>query len=94
MTVVTTEHRSIASLELPKPASKLITYATGIVTSMTNNPSFPTPVPALATVTGAIAALQAAETAAQTWVTAPVTLQARTTIAGLTAGTTAPSSLA
>jgi hypothetical protein len=43
MTVVTTEHRSIASLELPEPASQLITYATGIVTSMTNNPSFPTP---------------------------------------------------
>jgi hypothetical protein len=64
MTKVTTDHRSIVSLKLPKPVPKLITYATGIVTAMTSNPSFPTPVPALATVTAAIAALQAAETTA------------------------------
>jgi len=33
--------RSIASLRLPKPVPALITAARGIVTAMTNNPSFP-----------------------------------------------------
>ena len=59
-------HRPLASLKLPKPIGALITYATGIVTGMTGNPAFPSPIPALALVTAAIAALQNAETAALT----------------------------
>lgn len=59
-------HRPIASLKLPKPIGALITVATGIVTAMTGNPAFPSPIPALALVTAAIAALQIAETAALT----------------------------
>lgn len=59
-------HRPLASLKLPKPIGALITVATGIVTAMTGNPAFPSPVPALALVTAAIAALQAAETTALT----------------------------
>jgi hypothetical protein len=42
----------------------LITYATRIVTQMTGNAAFPTPVPALTEVTAAISSLQVAETAA------------------------------
>ena len=42
----------------------LISYAQGIVTRMTGNPSFPAPVPTLAAVTAALADLQTAETAA------------------------------
>ncbi len=57
-------HRSLAVLDLPKRINFLITYASGVVTGMTGNPSFPTPSPALATVTAAIADLQTAETAA------------------------------
>ncbi len=59
-------HRPIASLKLPKPIGALITLATGIVTAMTGNPAFPSPIPALALVTAAIAALQFAETTAHT----------------------------
>jgi hypothetical protein len=55
--------RSIVSLKLEKPTASLITQATGIVSSMTNNPNFATPNPPLATVSAAIAALQTAETA-------------------------------
>ncbi len=57
-------HRSIASLKLPPKVPALITQAQAIVKGMTNNPSFPTPVPALAAVAAAIDALQTAETAA------------------------------
>ena len=57
-------HRSLAVLDLPKRINVLITYASGVVAGMTGNPSFPTPSPALATVTAAIADLQNAETAA------------------------------
>jgi hypothetical protein len=56
--------RAIATLKLPKVVPALITYAQGIVTAMTNNPSFPAPSPTLAAVQAAITALQAAETAA------------------------------
>ena len=59
-------HRPIASLKLPKPIGALITFAAGIVTAMTGNPAFPSPIPALALVTAAIAALQLAETDALT----------------------------
>jgi hypothetical protein len=54
----------LAVLVLPKRINVLITYASGVVEGMTGNPSFPTPSPALVTVTGAIAELQTAETAA------------------------------
>jgi hypothetical protein len=56
--------RAIATLKLPKVVPALITYAQGIVTAMTNNPSFVTPSPTLASVQAAITALQTAETAA------------------------------
>jgi hypothetical protein len=59
-------HRPLASLKLPKAIGALITYANGIVTAMTGNPAFPSPIPALALVTAAIAALQVAETSALT----------------------------
>lgn len=61
-----TTHRPIASLNLPKPIGALITLATGIVTAMTGNQAFPSPIPALALVTAAINALQIAETTALT----------------------------
>ncbi len=57
-------HRSLAVLDLPKRINVLITYANSVVEGMTGNTSFPTPLPALATVTAAIADLQTAETAA------------------------------
>jgi hypothetical protein len=57
-------HRSLATLKLPKVVAALVEYAQAIVTAMTNNPRFPSPVPALAVVTTAIAALQSAQTAA------------------------------
>jgi hypothetical protein len=57
-------HRSLASLKLPKPVGTLITYAQGIVKGLINNASFPSPVPALATVTTAINDLSTAETTA------------------------------
>jgi hypothetical protein len=62
-TTTNTAHRSIASLKLPKKVPALITQAEHIVQAMTNNPSFPLPSPALATVTQAAGDLQAAETA-------------------------------
>jgi hypothetical protein len=64
MPTVNSTHRSIVSLKLPRACPGLITYAQGIVTAMTGNPNFPTPVPPLSTVQQAIAALQTAETAA------------------------------
>ncbi|HEX8792060.1 MAG TPA: hypothetical protein VF765_13990 [Polyangiaceae bacterium] len=42
----------------------LITYAQSVVTAMTGNPSFPSPVPALALVTAGMTALHDAESAA------------------------------
>jgi hypothetical protein len=64
MTVTKTDHRSIVVLKLPTRIQALITYADGIVKSLTGNPSFPTVVPTLATISAAIADLQNAETAA------------------------------
>jgi hypothetical protein len=55
--------RSFASLKLQHKVPALITQAQNIVQAMTNNPSFPSPTPSLATVTDAIQHLQAAETA-------------------------------
>jgi hypothetical protein len=59
-----TVHRSFASLKLPNKVPALITYAQGIVKSMTGNVAFPSPAPTLAAVTEAINELQTAETAA------------------------------
>src|SRR5450631_1391466 len=64
MSTTKTNHRSLATLKLPKAAAALITFAQQIVTAMTGNAFFPSPVPALALVTAAIAALQLAEAAA------------------------------
>ena len=62
-TVNTNAHRSLAVLALPKRINLLITYADNVVTRMTGNASFPSPTPALATVSAAISDLQNAETA-------------------------------
>ncbi len=64
MTTTKTDHRSLVALKLPTRVQALITYATGIVTALTGNPSFPNVVPSLVTLTAAIAALQTAEAAA------------------------------
>ncbi len=66
-------HRSIATLKLPKTVGALVTYARGIVTAMTGNAGFPSPVPPLAAVTTAIDDLQTAETIAQTRVKGSIT---------------------
>jgi hypothetical protein len=50
---------------LPKPAPAFISLANGIVVAMTNNPTFPTPTPALAVVSAALTDLEAANAAAQ-----------------------------
>jgi hypothetical protein len=62
----TRTHRSIVVLKLPTTVSGLGACAQRIVTSMTGNPSFATPVPALATVTAAIGDFQTAEAGALT----------------------------
>jgi hypothetical protein len=60
-----TGRRAHVSFKLPGPTPLLITFAQGVVNAMTNNPSFPTPLPALALVQTSINQLQTAETAAQ-----------------------------
>ena len=62
-TKANTRH-SFVTLKLPLSVSALITYARGIVTRMTANPSFPNPTPSLAVLTVAIDDLQVAEAAA------------------------------
>jgi len=57
--------RSIASLKLPRAVPALIALARSMVTSMTNNASFPNPDPTLAAVTAATNELETAETAAK-----------------------------
>jgi len=59
-----TTRRTVAALKLPTQVPALINVAKGIVQSMTGNASFPSPVPALATVSAAITDLETAETAA------------------------------
>jgi hypothetical protein len=54
----------IAVLKLPTSVPALVTYAQAIVTAMTGNPSFPSPVPTLVVIAAAIAALHAAESVA------------------------------
>jgi Fibronectin type III domain len=57
-------NRSIAVLNEPRPVGSLITLAQRIVTAMTGNPAFTSPVPTLANVLAAITDLQTAEQAA------------------------------
>jgi hypothetical protein len=73
MTPTKSVHRSIVSLKLPRPTGALVTCAHGIVTAMTGNPAFPTPMPTLASVMVAITDLQNAETAALSRVKGAVT---------------------
>jgi hypothetical protein len=68
-------HRAVAVLNLPKRMPAHITYAQGIVTAMTNNPSFPSSTPTLAAITTAISQLQTAETAALSRVKGAVTVR-------------------
>ena len=60
----TQTHRSIVVLKLPTKVSGLAATAQQMVTSMTGNAAFPTPAPALATVSSAISDFQTAEAAA------------------------------
>jgi hypothetical protein len=64
LTTTKTTHRALVALALPTAVPALITYAMRIVTAMTGNPAFPTPVPALSAVTAAVVSLQPAEQAA------------------------------
>ena len=57
-------HRPRVSLALPRRVSDLISFVTRVVADMTNNPSFPSPTPTLASITGALTALQMAQSAA------------------------------
>jgi hypothetical protein len=54
-----------AILKLPTQVELLVTYAENVVTRMTGNPAFTTPVPSLALVTAATGALHLAQTAVQ-----------------------------
>ena len=60
----TQTHRSVAVLKLPNKVSGLGPSALQIVASMTGNTNFPTPAPALATVTTAVNDFQSAEAGA------------------------------
>lgn len=64
MTTSKTTPRALVALDLPTNVPALITYASRIVTAMTGNAAFPTPVPALSAVTAAITSLQNAEQSA------------------------------
>jgi hypothetical protein len=66
LTAPNATHRSLASLKLPKPVPAIIAHAQAIVTSMTDNPHFPSPVPALWVVSKAVTDLQNAEAAVLT----------------------------
>ena len=58
-------NRAVVTLKLPRPVPALIKYGRAIMTAMGGNPNFPTPEPALASVTAALDELQVAETATQ-----------------------------
>ena len=51
---------------MPTKVADFLAYATGVAHAMTNNPAFPTPVPALSALLAAVSDLQAAETVALT----------------------------
>jgi len=55
----------LVALHIPKKHADFIIFATHIVESITANPYFPTPAPALPTVSAHIQALQSAETTAK-----------------------------
>jgi hypothetical protein len=57
---------TLVALHLPRKHGDFLVYASHIVASMTDNPHFPSPTPALTSVAKDIKALQAAETATQT----------------------------
>jgi hypothetical protein len=63
-TTKTNTRHSLVTLKLPLSVPALITYAKGIVTRITGNPSFPNPTPSLAVLTAAVDDLQVAEAAA------------------------------
>ncbi|HLK35695.1 MAG TPA: fibronectin type III domain-containing protein [Polyangiaceae bacterium] len=66
-TVTKSTSPCLAVLKLPKNhVPRLISYARSILSAVTNNPSFPSPRPPLATVEGAIRALEQAEAATLT----------------------------
>jgi hypothetical protein len=65
-TINTSIHRATISLKLPAKVADFIAFVVGIVHAMTNNPAFPTPVPALSVISAAVSELQAAETLALT----------------------------
>jgi hypothetical protein len=73
--MTTVLNRTIVALKLPLKVPDLIKAGEAIVAAMTNNKSFPSPTPPLATVSAALAALDAAETATKTH--APGTVAAR-----------------
>jgi hypothetical protein len=56
--------RSLVTLNLPRRVPALIPYVQSVVTVMTSNAHYPTPVPALSDVSAAVTALQTAESAA------------------------------
>jgi hypothetical protein len=58
--------KSYVSLKLPSAVAAFIVYVQGVLTAMTGNPHFPTPIPPLTAIAAALAALQQAEVAAQT----------------------------
>jgi hypothetical protein len=59
-------HRATVSLNIPAKVADFIAYGTSVVHAMTDNPAFPTPVPALSALSAAVSDLQAAETLALT----------------------------
>ncbi len=54
-------HKTLAALKLPTQVPALLGVAEAIVVAMGGNPSFPDPVPSIATVASALADLHAAE---------------------------------
>jgi hypothetical protein len=61
-----TSHRSLIALNLPRAASTLAAFSNHVVTCMTGNSLFPSPLPTLAVVTQAINDLLSANTASLT----------------------------
>ncbi|MGH7294530.1 MAG: hypothetical protein ACRELB_06350 [Polyangiaceae bacterium] len=60
------QRRALVALKLPMPVPALIKTAQAVITALTNNPHFPSPIPPLTTLAAALAALDAAEAATQT----------------------------
>ncbi len=64
MQQVKSVQRSLVTLSLPRRVPAIITYVQAVLAAMTNNPNFPTPLPALSAVSAALTALQSAESQA------------------------------